>query len=38
VLDFIPLVGDWIEGVLTIVAYVMTLVGWNRIRKVEIVA
>jgi hypothetical protein len=32
-LDFIPLVGDWIEGLLTVIAYVLTLVGWNKIKN-----
>ena len=33
VLDFIPLIGDWIEGVLTIVAYILIPVGWNKIKN-----
>jgi hypothetical protein len=36
VLDFIPLVGDWIEAILTIVAYIMTLVGWSKIKNAAI--
>jgi hypothetical protein len=36
VLDFIPFVGDWIEAILTIVAYIMTLVGWSKIKNVTI--
>jgi hypothetical protein len=33
VLDFIPLIGDWIEALLTIIAYIMTLVGWKTIKN-----
>jgi hypothetical protein len=33
VLDFIPLIGDWIEALLTIVAYILTLVGWSKIKN-----
>jgi hypothetical protein len=36
VLDFIPLVGDWLEAVLTIVAYIMTLLGWNKIKNAAV--
>ncbi|MDR2562411.1 MAG: hypothetical protein LBC98_00540 [Prevotellaceae bacterium] len=34
-LDFIPLVGDWLEGLLTIIAYVLTLLGWGKIKNAE---
>jgi hypothetical protein len=33
VLDFIPLIGDWLEALLTIIAYIMTLSGWNKIKN-----
>lgn len=33
VLDFIPLVGDWIESLLTVIAYILTLVGWKSIKN-----
>jgi uncharacterized membrane protein len=33
VLDFIPLIGDWIESILTIIAYILTLVGWSKIKN-----
>ncbi|MDR1672226.1 MAG: hypothetical protein LBS09_01995 [Bacteroidales bacterium] len=36
VLDFIPFVGDWIEAVLTIVAYILTLVGWGKIKNAAV--
>jgi hypothetical protein len=35
-LDFIPLVGDWLESLLTIIAYIMTLAGWNKIKNVAV--
>jgi hypothetical protein len=35
-LDFIPVVGDWIESVLTIIAYIMTLQGWGKIKNVAV--
>ncbi|MDR0713816.1 MAG: hypothetical protein LBF89_06120 [Bacteroidales bacterium] len=31
--DFIPMVGNWIEGLLTVIAYAMTLVGWSKIKN-----
>jgi uncharacterized membrane protein len=36
VLDFIPLIGDWMEALLTIIAYIMTLVGWNKIKNAAV--
>jgi hypothetical protein len=33
VVDFIPLIGDWIEALLTVVAYILTLIGWNKIKN-----
>ncbi|MDR2358866.1 MAG: hypothetical protein LBD87_03575 [Prevotellaceae bacterium] len=36
VLDFIPLVGDWLDAVLTIIAYIMTLSGWNKIKNAAV--
>jgi hypothetical protein len=33
VLDFIPFAGDWIEALLTIVVYILTLVGWSKIKN-----
>jgi hypothetical protein len=38
-LDFLPLpgiIGDWIESLLTIIAYIMTLVGWNKIKNAAV--
>jgi hypothetical protein len=35
-LDFIPFIGDWIESLLTIIAYIMTLVGWNKIKNAAV--
>ncbi|MDR0692118.1 MAG: hypothetical protein LBF69_03670 [Prevotellaceae bacterium] len=31
--DLIPLLGDWVEGILTIIAYIMTLSGWKKIKN-----
>jgi hypothetical protein len=36
VLDFIPLIGDWMEALLRIIAYIMTLVGWNKIKNAAV--
>ncbi|MDR0766785.1 MAG: hypothetical protein LBF09_07630 [Odoribacteraceae bacterium] len=36
VFDFIPLIGDWIESALVIVAYVLTVVGWHKIKNVTV--
>ncbi|MDR1415083.1 MAG: hypothetical protein LBI96_04655, partial [Odoribacteraceae bacterium] len=33
VLDFIPLAGDYIEAIFSIIAYILTLMGWSKIRK-----
>jgi hypothetical protein len=33
VLDFIPFIGDWIDALLTVIAYIMTLVGWSKIKN-----
>jgi hypothetical protein len=36
VVDFIPFAGDWIESVLSIIAYIMTLAGWCKIKNAEV--
>jgi hypothetical protein len=36
VLDFIPFAGDLMEGLLTIIAYILTLVGWSKIKNVVV--
>jgi uncharacterized membrane protein len=36
VLDFIPFIGDWMEALLTIVAYILTLVGWSKIKNAAV--
>jgi uncharacterized membrane protein len=36
VLDFIPLVGDWMESICSIIAYILTLVGWNKIKNAPV--
>jgi hypothetical protein len=33
VVDFIPFIGDWIDALLTVIAYIMTLVGWSKIKN-----
>ena len=35
-IGFIPLVGSIIKGVLSIIAYIMTFVGWKKIAKTQI--
>jgi hypothetical protein len=35
ILDFIPLVGDFLEGVLSIIAYVMMFLGWSKIKNLN---
>ncbi|GHT10201.1 hypothetical protein AGMMS4956_01170 [Bacteroidia bacterium] len=32
VLDFIPVVGDVLQGILSIIAYILTFLGWKKIK------
>ncbi|MDR3094629.1 MAG: hypothetical protein LBU62_08335 [Bacteroidales bacterium] len=33
VLDYIPIIGDFISAVLSLVAFILVLVGWNKIKN-----
>jgi hypothetical protein len=36
ILDFIPLIGDFLEGVLNIIAYIMMFLGWSKIKNLNV--